>query len=75
MIYGVVAVLLTVMGMNIPSPFNENIEMTFMSKFKGKLTAKNARTELLEYKKLLDAKVITQDEFDIKAKELKKLFL
>ena len=39
------------------------------------LTRKEAIEQLLELKKLLDANVITQEEFDKKASPLKKIIL
>lgn len=74
-IYAVVASLLTLIGVNLPSPFNDEAEVGLIHKVKKNTVSKKARVELLDYKKLLDAGAITQEEFDKKSTELKKLFL
>jgi len=47
----------------------------FIGKAKDGLTKKKIREELLSYKKLLDEQILTQEEFDLKADELKKILL
>lgn len=48
---------------------------SFINKAKDGLTKKKIREELLSYKKLLDEEILTQEEFDLKADELKKILL
>ena len=73
--YAAIAGVLTLLGANLPTLVEDNGSSSFFSKVKNRVVSKNARAELLEYKKLLDAGVINQKEFDVKASELKKLFL
>ncbi|WP_348826713.1 hypothetical protein [Halomonas sp. RT37] len=75
MVYAVVASFLFLIGVNLPSPFNDKAEVGYLHKLKKNMVSKKARIELLECKKLLDAGAITQEEFDKKSEELKDLFL
>jgi len=58
--YGILSTLILLIP-SLPTPkfFSERIQ-------------RKARNDLLEYKKMLDSGIITQDEFDIKSNELKQ---
>ncbi|WP_152488098.1 MULTISPECIES: hypothetical protein [unclassified Pseudomonas] len=75
MIYAGVTTLLILLGVNLPSKIGSNSGSSFLGKVSKDFSQKKARQELLEYKKLLDESVLTQDEFDAKAAELKKKIL
>lgn len=75
MVYAGVTTLLILLGVNLPSPIGSQSGSSFFGKVSKDFSQKKAREELLEYKKLLDEDVLTQEEFDIKAIELKKKIL
>jgi len=75
MVYAGVTALLILLGVNLPSPIGNQSGPSFLSKVSNDFAKKKAREELLEFKKLLDEGVLTQEEFDAKANELKKKFL
>lgn len=60
--YGLLSTILILLGVNLPYPFGRN-------------ASKKARAELLECKKLLDAGILTKEEFDLKSDKLKKKIL
>jgi len=61
-VYGLLSTILILLGVNLPYPFGRN-------------ASKQARAELLECKKLLDAGILTKEEFDLKSDKLKKIIL
>lgn len=75
MVYAGVTTLLILVGVNLPSPIGIHSGPSFLGKVTKDISQKRAREELLEYKKLLDEGVLTQEEFDAKAAELKKKIL
>lgn len=75
MVYAGVTTLLILMGVNLPSPIGNHSGPSFLGKLTKDISQKKAREELLEYKKLLDEGVLTHEEFDAKAAELKKKIL
>lgn len=75
MVYAGVTTLLILLGVNLPSPIGNQSGSSFLGKVSKDFSQKRAREQLLEYKKLLDEGVLTQEEFDTKANELKKKIL
>ncbi len=75
MVYAGATTLLILLGVNLPSPIGNNSVSSFLGNVSKDFSQKKAREELLEYKKLLDEGVLTQEEFDAKATELKKKIL
>ena len=75
MVYAGATTLLILLGVNLPSPFGSQSGSSFINRFNKDRANKKAREELLEYKKLLDEGILTQDEFNSKANELKKKIL
>jgi hypothetical protein len=79
MAYAGVTTLLLLLGVNLPTPSALSSKLKdASSKLEGAnkdREGKKARQELLEYKKLLDEGILTQEEFDLKASELKKKFI
>ena len=78
MVYAGATTVLILFGVNLPSPVGGQSGSSLLNKV-GKVSkdraAKKARQELLDYKKLLDEGILTQEEFDSKANELKKQIL
>jgi len=72
MMYAALSFTLILFGVNLPSPFDKS---NFIKKFIEDRKKKKVRDELLEYKKLFDEGVLTQEEYDSKTNELKKLIL
>jgi len=70
--YTGITIVLTLAGVKLPSYLNMPAFLSLTSSDRRK---KEARNELLEYKKLLDENILTKEEFDSKADELKKLIL
>jgi len=70
--YAAIITILILFGVNFPS---HQAITSLAGKMNDKRAAQSAREELLEYKKLLDAGILTREEFDSKASALKKLIL
>lgn len=75
MVYAGVTALLILLGVNLPSPIGNQSSPSFIRKISDDLAKNKARKELLEFKKLFDEGVLTKNEFDEKANELKKTIL
>lgn len=75
MVYAGVTAILILLGVNLPSPVGHQSGYSFLSKASEDIRKKKAHEELLAYKKLLDEGILTKEEFDVKASELKKKIL
>ncbi|MDO8863674.1 hypothetical protein Q6D67_18430 [Haliea sp. E1-2-M8] len=75
MVYAGVTTLLILLGVNLPPQIGNRSGSSFIGKVGKDFSQRKAREELLEYKNLLDEGVLTQDEFNTKAAELKKKIL
>ena len=75
MIYGGATTILILFGINLPSPVGAQSGSSVINRIIRDRANKKARKDLLDYKRLLDEGIITQDEFDSKASELKKKIL
>jgi len=75
MVYAGVTTLLLLLGVNLSTLKDFQTGSSLFNKIGNNYSQKKAREELLEYKKLFDEGVLTQEEFDTKANELKKKIL
>ena len=75
MVYAGVTTLLLLLGVNLSTLKDFQTGSSLFNKIGNDYSQKKAREELLEYKKLFDEGVLTQEEFDTKANELKKKIL
>ena len=75
MVYGGATTILILLGVNLPSPVGAQSGPSVINRISSDRANKKAREDLLDYKRLLDEGIITQDEFDSKATELKKKIL
>ena len=75
MVYAGITTLLLLLGVNLSALIGGQPGSSLFRKIGNNYSQKKAREELLEYKKLFDEGVLTQEEFDTKANELKKKIL
>mgnify|MGYP003611030348 CR=1 FL=1 len=75
MVYAGVTALLILLGVNLPSPIGNQSGPSFIRKTSDDFAKNKARKELLELKQLFDDGVLTQNEFDARANELKRTIL
>ena len=66
MIYAALAAFIIIFVANMPP---------FLRKVREDIAKKKAQKELLTYKKLFDAGILSKEEFDTKVNELKKIIL